>query len=84
MAIRGFNQSEAWISLCSASALHIKTNTKCSTLFTKRKALGTRVIKSQIPLFIRHARVINRFPCASLLIVNTKCFVLKTFFSDKY
>ena len=53
-----FNQSEAQISLCSRSALHSKTNIKCSPSLTKRKALEMRVIKSQNPTIIRHLRVI--------------------------
>ena len=79
----GFNQSEPQISLCSRFALHNKTNIKCSPLPTKRKALGIRVIKFLILLFIRHVRVINRFSCAPLGIVNTYCVVM-TFFSNKY
>ena len=75
----GFNQSEAQISLHSRFALHNKANIKCAPFSTKRKTLGTRVIKFLILLYIRHVIVINSFPCAPLGIVNT-CFVLTTFF----
>ena len=77
----GFNQSEAQISSCSRFALHNKTNIKRSPLPTNRKALGTRVIKFLILVFIRHVRVINRFSCTPLGIVNA-CVVLTTFFSN--
>ena len=46
----GFDQSEAQISLCSKFALHNKTNMKCPSSFTKRKALGMRVSKFSDPL----------------------------------
>ena len=71
MDIGGFNQSEAQISLGSSFALQNKTNMKSSPLSTKRKALGTRVMEFLILLFIRNVRLINRFPCAPLEIVNT-------------
>ena len=66
----GFNQSEERISLRSRFSLHSRIKMKCSHLSTKGKALGTRVIKLLIP-FISHVRVINRFPCTPLEIVNT-------------
>ena len=62
----GFNQSEAQISLHSRVVFHNKANIKCSPSSTKRKALGTRVIKFLIPLYIRRVIVINRFPFAPL------------------
>ena len=80
MDIGGFNQSEAHISLHSRLALHNKTNIKYSPLSTKRKALGARVIKFLIPLFIKNMRVINWFPCTHLGIVNTQCFALGILF----
>ena len=61
MDIGGFKQSAALISLHFRLSLSTKTNIKCSPLSTRSKALGMKVMKFLIPLFIRHVTVILGF-----------------------
>ena len=50
------------------------------TFVHKKKGPGDKSNQISDPLYIRRVMVLNRFPCAPLGIVNTKCFVLATFF----
>ena len=83
MDIGGCDQSEAQTFLCSRFALCNKTNIKCSPSFTKRKTLGTLVIKFPDQHVYKACESNFRFPLASLGIVNTY-FILMTFLRNKY